>query len=356
MGILTYGALLEENKTLNAKIQHLECLVNLVSQESRIQKTVIGQLKKLLDSKCSSKTTSTESKFCVRKHFMCKIDHLRFSWINTERRAYTNGEFSESCEAEPSKKKSFSYRRMSKCIDLLQAKYGMPSCQASKVFVGSDNGIIQAEDKPTFSSYNGVKKERHIRKKTRVVFVPRPIAYEPPLPRKPVIQKHLPTLPQAMKSCSDTSSECLSCDDGSSSSVPLLDEENPDGLREANDCESEDADPNFTDVEPMEPTQHDDIYFAGSDVISYDGGKLNNDVEGDTDTYGVETVDQQVVNGSADNSEAASFGHEEDASSDAYGGDDVGLGEDAYCYDENIYDCGFSGYDDEYEDDYSDGY
>ena len=82
MGIFTYGALLNENKILTGKIKHIQCILDLVLQETNIQKTVIGQLKTLLDSKLYRRVKPCQEQVCDRGHFMCKIDHSRFSWSN----------------------------------------------------------------------------------------------------------------------------------------------------------------------------------------------------------------------------------------------------------------------------------
>ena len=81
---------------------------------------------------------------------------------------------SETSVAEPLSKESeaFSFKKLSKRIDLIQAKYGMPSSQANKTFVASADGTVQIKDKQLLSSNGYGKNSRTKQKKTRVIFIP----------------------------------------------------------------------------------------------------------------------------------------------------------------------------------------
>ena len=112
---------------------------------------------------------------------MCKINHARYSWSNKYKDGVLN-ETSRSSVDLPMKKKNevLSLKKLSRQVDLIQAKYGMPSCQPSSIMIASAD-TVYVEDKAIPSSKLSSKSRRYNRKKRHVVFIPRPIIVKHPV-------------------------------------------------------------------------------------------------------------------------------------------------------------------------------
>ena len=175
MGILSYGALAQQNKLLQAKVDNFQNMIALLKQETNIQSKVIGQLQDLLELNSSLPQNRNASDFCDKKHFMCKINHGRFTWTNQSENRVDKKAFSVTSPM-PKKKKVFSFRRLSKRIDLLQAKYGMPSCQSGSIMVASAESIHLESSHGLSSRIKPTKRGKPKRKKPCIVFVPRPLS------------------------------------------------------------------------------------------------------------------------------------------------------------------------------------
>ena len=148
--ILSYGALATENGILKEKIQKLKKTAKFLLEESCIQSKVIGQLKQLNESRSSyiAKTKPNPGFYCNQGHFLCKIDHARYSWLNQAIEVATDGRNSGVKPLLNQCDDRFHYKRLSKKIDQLQSKYGLPSCFRNKLFVASSDTVL-IQDVPT---------------------------------------------------------------------------------------------------------------------------------------------------------------------------------------------------------------
>ena len=72
MGILTYGALDTKNKILEKKIDTLLSLTDYFRKKMDSQRTIIVQLKKLLDSYSCPTKLFLKTPFCDKNHYNCK--------------------------------------------------------------------------------------------------------------------------------------------------------------------------------------------------------------------------------------------------------------------------------------------
>ena len=83
MKILSYGALLIENKNLRKQIEKLQLVADFLRSETIVQSRVIGQFRQLHKSLANPLIRPQNVvKFCDRGHFGCKILHSRFSLVN----------------------------------------------------------------------------------------------------------------------------------------------------------------------------------------------------------------------------------------------------------------------------------
>ena len=195
--ILSYGALVTENLILKDKIQKLENTAKLLLEESCLQSKVIGQLKQLNKSQLINvtKTKPNQTECCTRGHFQCKINHARYSLVNKLADTKTNKFVAMKSPLPILREEKSFFTRLSKQIDRLQNKYGVPSELSREILVAScdvvflENPLIPTLATP--SSYKKKEKKYRRRYKT-VVVVARP---PPPL----LLPRHLE--PKSYPSC-----------------------------------------------------------------------------------------------------------------------------------------------------------
>ena len=133
--IPTYGAL----KSICAQLEQKIAMINLnniyLKKESTIQRKIIDQLKVLHVSTLKTTQWKITGK-CAAGHYNCKIDHSKFNFVNQ----YAN----QTTVATPNliKSESISIKRLSKQVDIIQAKYGMPCKLHNTVMVASEDAIL----------------------------------------------------------------------------------------------------------------------------------------------------------------------------------------------------------------------
>ena len=99
-------------------------MVNCLYEETAIQSKVIDQYKTLLKSyTLPIKNRNHSVYWCNLGHFNCKILHARFNLVRmTVNPVYHR--VSRKPESQQMKNEIVAVKRMSKKVDLLQAKYG----------------------------------------------------------------------------------------------------------------------------------------------------------------------------------------------------------------------------------------
>ena len=157
MGIPTYVAVLCKNKNLLRKVEKLQLIADGLYEETRVQKKVIDQYKKLLE--CYSQPNKiTSLHFCDRRHIGCRVDHTRYGLV---RKTHDHVRFKAPSlslvTSHETKVKYPSLKKMSKFVDLFQAKYGLPSSIRDKVLVAlPENSSFEA--KPPISAFHQSKR------------------------------------------------------------------------------------------------------------------------------------------------------------------------------------------------------
>ena len=132
-------------KRLEDEVSVLKLKISLLKEESLVQAKLISQLKLLHIStlKLNSRT------FCDAGHFRCRIDHKRFNFTNMK--VDQDLEPSKPLDQSVSllqkslllpKNDEIFLRRLSKNIDILQAKYGLPSSLRDKILIASADSIF----------------------------------------------------------------------------------------------------------------------------------------------------------------------------------------------------------------------
>ena len=184
--VLSYGA-------LKKQLVYSRSIIHQLKRETAAQDKVIKQLKVLCDSSFEIAKRSYSSN-CDRGHFACKTNHRKYSYVSNLSRYATkisgsiDASFAVSTDANPtiatnktednttrantsiyntigsmnSKENVVSLKLLSKRIDLLQAKYGAPSCQKNVVMVASSDTVFLEEKNvlPSFENNNPPSKKQ----------------------------------------------------------------------------------------------------------------------------------------------------------------------------------------------------
>ena len=183
--VLSYGA-------LKKQLVYSRSIIHQLKRETAAQDKVIKQLKVLCDSSFEIAKRSYSSN-CDRGHFGCKTNHRKYAYVSNLSRYATkisgsiDASFAVSTDANPtiatnktednttrantsiyntigsmnSKENVVSLKLLSKRIDLLQAKYGAPSCQKNVVMVASSDTVFLEEKNvsPSFENNNPPSKK-----------------------------------------------------------------------------------------------------------------------------------------------------------------------------------------------------
>ena len=122
----------------------------LLLEETGIRSKVIGQLKQLYKSRSSyvAQNKPNLKSRCDRGHFQCSIYHARYNWVNQDRTLFENILPSGMIPPQSKNDDHLYYKRLAKNIDLLQSKYGYPSCLTNKVLIASCDTVF-VKDLPT---------------------------------------------------------------------------------------------------------------------------------------------------------------------------------------------------------------
>jgi len=180
MGIPTYGAILIRNKNLQKTIDKLQIKADALVKESEAQRKLLSQYNDLLESlTLAMKKKNHAAYYCDQGHFKCKIDHARYGLVRKVEypvRHKVSKPGSQLIENE-----CLNIKIMSKKVDLLQAKYGLPSSYRHEVFVASSE-YIRVEHGPLSSKTKIRKNFQRRKRRFMLVPFPRPLMFNPTLP------------------------------------------------------------------------------------------------------------------------------------------------------------------------------
>jgi len=162
--ILSYGALVAENLILKKEKNKLKIISDWLLEETIIQTKIIGQLNLLLKSRSSTYAQSyIKPNCCEQGHFRCEINHKRFNLVRTRvtvaqddavviypTKVLTNREEhlggssdrKSSCSRRDYGNEALKFKKLSKHIDSLQSKYGLPSPHRDTIMVASLDEIV----------------------------------------------------------------------------------------------------------------------------------------------------------------------------------------------------------------------
>ena len=141
-------------KELESQISSLSQRVGLLAMENAIQGKVIKQIRQLQESQ------QTKGVNCSLGHTLCNIQHRKFNFVRkcTEYTPVTKCD-KVIIQTEASFRDDTTFiKRLSKKIDILQAKFGVPSKLQDKVFVASLNNIYLESKKPEHSMQPKVRR------------------------------------------------------------------------------------------------------------------------------------------------------------------------------------------------------
>ena len=205
MKILTYGALIAENSSLQKKLERVQVTNDWLLSLTKAQEKVINQLKQLNKSNAiPMKITHPDVYYCERNHFKCRILHSRYSWAKTSNKSlhkvkscsseidtdliprqvetfdkFLDRKCTPSLHRSPTTTEEVCIKKFSKLIDSLQNKYGKTTSSSHRVMVASLDTIFV--DIPPFEDAGHVQSFSScrycLRHRTRTVFLP-----NPPLP------------------------------------------------------------------------------------------------------------------------------------------------------------------------------
>jgi len=148
MKILSYGALRIEHKNLQNQVHRLNLMVECLLQETTVQNKIISQLKLLHESQAKA---LKKSKVCDRGHYGCQIVHARFNLINSPEKIPVSQNLTSDVKTVYFKNEKSFFKVMSKKVDIIQAKYGMPTAFKHKIMVASGEDIVVSDISKTGS-------------------------------------------------------------------------------------------------------------------------------------------------------------------------------------------------------------
>ena len=136
-------------------------MVEWLVKETCVQRRVIEQLKKLQTSTSHSNPTKFNpcEDICDKGHMNCRINHAKFSLVRNPK---------EPSEPTPNATKKITVEKMdvlelkklSRKVDLLQAKYGMPCGLNYKTMVASADTIYAEEISSLFPQQECLSKKK----------------------------------------------------------------------------------------------------------------------------------------------------------------------------------------------------
>ena len=168
---------------------------------------------------------------CSEGHRQCRINHSLYNYVNTK--VSSHDPVPANSRPTVNKAENFSIKRLSKKVDAIQAKFGLPSNLRDKILITSETDIIVESKLNKSAVSNKFRTPRRYRHVPLLMMVPRPS-------RKKLNLLVKEKENSAKQECDETSSSNVSYDADIDGSYDSYDDES---------YASEDERPNITVIE-----------------------------------------------------------------------------------------------------------